>query len=252
MSANASGRPQRAATLRFYWHLNALSETDGSAGARHGRPQLVRDPRPFPPSRADHHAQIARAVGMSGFDGLVASSEESEIIAAAARAAPHLLVVPELPASLASLVQTARQTAGFGRAPEQRLGWSVISADGSLRRHRLTYRPAADLAERSEELLRIAHDIARDPASSFKGRFFELEDGSFTAPGDRTFFPPVFLRGEQQATLEIAARARRRPSFRPRAAGVAAAPDCDARRLCAGGGPARSVRIGRQDHRARK
>jgi alkanesulfonate monooxygenase len=215
MSANLSGRSHPAANLRLYWHLSPPSETDGSEGARHGRPELVRERPPQLVGRTPDSVQIARAAGMSGFDGLVVSSDDSDIIAAAARAAPHLLLVPELPAPLASLVHVARQTLAFGRAPEQRPGWSVISNDGSVRQHRISGRPAADLAARTAELLRIARDMGRDPQSSFKGRFFEVEDGSFTAPRDRNLFPPIFLRGEQQAVLEIAARAADVHLFEP-------------------------------------
>lgn len=206
MSANVSGRSQRAAMLRLYWHLNAPSETDGSEAARHGRPELVRE-RPHLIGRAHDSVQIARAAGMSGFDGLVASSRDSAMIAAAARAAPHLLLVSELPASLASLIHLARQTAAFGRVLEQRLGWSVISNDGSIRRHSIARRPTGGLAARSAELLQVADALERDAELSFKGRFFEVDGGSLMAPADRALFPPIFLRGEQQATLEIAARA---------------------------------------------
>lgn len=41
---------------------------------------------------------------------------------------------------------------------------------------------------------------------SFKGRFFEVEDGGFEEPLNRVAFPKVFLRGDSEEAIGLSAR----------------------------------------------
>lgn len=198
-------------TLQFYWQLDVTADPHRSEpSARAAGRAIARDVRSPAINRYDHYAQIARAAALTAFDGLFIAHREagddSRIVAAAlARSTPGLRIVPEFPASAGSAVYAAKQAASFQRATHGRLGWA-IAPDAAARARDADPVADDDLAARAEEFLTVARGVHGTVPFSYKGRFFEVEQGGFAAPLNRVAFPPVFLRGTGEELLALSAR----------------------------------------------
>ena len=200
-------------TIQTYWQLDVAADPGRSEPSTRPRRQPeLRDVRTSAITRYDHYAQIARAAALTGFDGLFlphrTHSDDSQIVAAAiAREVPRLTLVPEFPASVGSAVYAAKQAASFQRLAHERLGWAIAPDEDAQARARLAD-PVADedLIGRTEEFLTVARGVHGQRGYSFKGRFFEVENGGFEAQLNRVRFPTVFLRGNSEEALALSAR----------------------------------------------
>ncbi|MGK2287061.1 LLM class flavin-dependent oxidoreductase [Pedomonas sp. V897] len=200
-------------TIQIHWQLDVTAEAGRSEpSARPRVPGVARDVRTPALNRYDYYAQVARAAALTGFDGLFIpyreDGDDSQIVAAAlARTTPRLRLVPEFPASAGSAVYAAKQAATFQRFTHQRLGWAIApDGDDAARARRGDQVAAKDLAERLDEFLTVARAVHRGPSFTFKGRFFEVQNGGFAEPLNRVAFPTVYLRGTEEERLKLSAR----------------------------------------------
>lgn len=200
-------------TLNIHWRLDPAAEPQRSeAASRPALPPLVRDRRSTTQNRFDYYVQVAEAASQTSFDGLFVrhrlQADESRIIAAVvARAVGRILVVPEFPASVGSAVYAAKQATTFQRGTGSRLGWAIAPDDDAENRDSQADFIGDDaLAQRLDEFLTVARGVHRQRPYSYKGAFFEVENGGFDAPLTRVAFPRTFLQGESEQALSLSAR----------------------------------------------
>lgn len=236
-------------TLNIHWLLDPAADPQRSEpGAQRALPALVRDRRAGTQNRFDHYVQVAQAAVQTGFDGLFVrhrvEADESRIIAAVvARAVPHLLVVPEFPASVGSAVYAAKQATTFQRSTGGRFGWAIApDADSEAREREADFIADDALAQRLDEFLTVARGVHEQRPFTFKGAHFEVENGGFDAPLTLHPFPRVYLQGEDDAALALSARHADVHLFQPasveqlasRIAQLKALADAQGRRVAAG------------------
>jgi alkanesulfonate monooxygenase len=199
-------------SLTLYWQLDVADEP------RRAEPRLnpalppqISDRRAGGRNRFDYYAQIATAAAHTGFDGLYlphrSQGDDNRIVAGViARAAGHLALVPEFPASVGSAVYAAKQAVSFQRATHDRLGWAIApDEDPDTRAAQADSVAQGDLAERLGEFLTVARGVHGARPYSFKGSHFEVLDGGFDAPLNAVPFP----------RSTCGARMRRPSPFRP-------------------------------------
>ncbi|MDX3909842.1 MAG: LLM class flavin-dependent oxidoreductase [Sphingobium sp.] len=209
-------------TLNIHWLLDPASDPQRSEpGAERHLPSLVRDRRADTRNRFDYYIQIAQAAAQTGFDGLFVrhriEADESRIVAAVtARAVSRLSVVAEFPASVGSAVYAAKQATTLQRSTGGRFGWAIApDADGTIRESEADFVANGDLQQRLDEFLTVARGVHERCPFTFKGKFFEVENGGFEAPLTRHPFPKVYLQGEDDAALAVSARHADVHLFRP-------------------------------------
>ena len=200
-------------TISINWQLDPAAELSRSEPADRPRWQpVLRDVRTNEIDRYDHYGQIARAAAITGFDGLFirhrAQADDSQIIAGAlARAVPKLTLVPEFPAWVGSAVYAAKQAVSFQRLTHNRLAWALAPEnEANVRASHADHVAQDELAERAGEFLTVARGVHGQRPFSFKGRFFEVENGGFEEPLNRVPFPKVFLRGNDEERLALSAQ----------------------------------------------
>jgi alkanesulfonate monooxygenase len=197
----------------IHWQLDVAGEPSRSEPSlRSGLPALIRDLRRPTQNRFDYYAQVAQAVAQTGFDGLYlpfrSQADDTRIVAAVlAREIRHIALIPEFPASAGSAVYAAKQTATFQRGTHGRLGWAIApNADAATRLAQGDLVDEEDLPQRLAEFLTVARGVYETKPFSFKGDFFEVENGGFADPLNRFPFPQVHLRGARDSDLAISAR----------------------------------------------
>ncbi|MCW2404628.1 alkanesulfonate monooxygenase [Sphingobium sp. B1D7B] len=200
-------------TLNVHWRLDPAAEPNRSeAASRAELPTLVRDRRTATQNRFDYYVQVAQAAAQTAFDGLLVrhrlEADESRIIAAVvARAVPRLLITPEFPASVGSAVYTAKQASTFQRGTSSRLGWAIAPDDGEAERERQADFISDDArGQRLDEFLTVARGVHHTNPFTFKGDYFEVENGGFDAPLNHVSFPTIFLQGDDEEALALSAR----------------------------------------------
>jgi len=211
-------------TVRIYWELDPAAEPRRAEPVLRARwSQHLSDPRGLASKRQAYYAQIARAAAMSAFDGLYIryrpESDDSQILAATlALHVPDLTLIPEFPASVGSAVYAVKEAVSFQRSTRGRLGWA-IAPDRSIteRAAEGDYVAEDDLLARLDEFLTVARGVHGQTGFTFKGRFFEVQNGGFAPPLDREAFPPVILQGTSEDTLALSARLGDIHSFEPAA-----------------------------------
>ncbi|MBU3077684.1 LLM class flavin-dependent oxidoreductase [Sphingomonas quercus] len=201
-------------TIHAYWRIDPAAEpARAERRARQQGPRLFRDVRTAAIFRYDYYAQLAQAAAQTAFDGLFVAyrpeADDSQIIAAAlARETPGLALIPEFPASVGSAVYAAKQAVSFQRATRERLGWAIAQpADAETRARDGDHVDENELIARTEEFLAVARGVHGARPFSFKGRYFEVQDGGFDAPLNRVRFPRVYLQGDSEEALSLSARA---------------------------------------------
>lgn len=200
-------------TVRIYWELDPAAEPKrGEPALRSAWSAHLADPRGRANDRQAYYAQIARAAAMSAFDGLFIryrpESDDSQILAATlARLVPGLRLVPEFPASIGSAVYAAKEAVSFQRSTQARLAWAIApdrsAADRAAEGDHVAQE---DLLARLDEFLTVARGVHAQTGFSYKGRFFEVQNGGFAPPLDREAFPPVILQGTDEDILALSAR----------------------------------------------
>lgn len=200
-------------TLAIHWRLDPAADRQRSEPSLQSPlPDFIRDRRAANQNRFDYYLQVAEAAAQTAFDGLYIrhriQSDESRIIAAVvARAVPRLQIIPEFPASVGSAVYAAKQAATFQRGTQGRLGWAIAPDADHLGRERESD-PLGDeeLNERLDEFLTVARGVHDQRPFSFKGQYYEVQNGGFEPPLTRFAFPRVYLQGEDDDALALSAR----------------------------------------------
>jgi len=197
----------------IHWQLDVAAEPGrGEPSIRSVLPTLICDARRPTQNRFDYYAQVAEAAAQTGFDGLYlpfrAQADDTRIVAAVlAREVRRIALIPEFPASVGSAVYAAKQTATFQRGTHGRLGWAIApDADTPARLAQGDRIDEEDLPQRLAEFLTVARGVYEHKPFSFKGDFFEVENGGFADPLNRYPFPQVHLRGGRDSDLAASAR----------------------------------------------
>ncbi len=161
----------------------------------------------------DHLSQISRAAELSGFEGLwipqSRAGEEPQIVASAlAREVRRLKFIASLWTPLLSAVYTAKIANSFQRLTRGRLAWNFITEEPSARAwHGQGLRwSVADQVARTSEFLDVADGFWNKGPFTYKGRFYEVENGGFPPSLGGETLPTVYISGTSEAEFALAAR----------------------------------------------
>ena len=172
----------------------------------------VTDPRGDRFNYFDYLHQVARAADISGFDGLRIvhdfDGDDSWIVAGyLARGTRHIRLLTEFEASWGSSVYAAKNAVSFQRATNGRFAWQLVQgADEASRRQHGDNLPQDEVLARIDEFITVARGVQTTAPFSFKGRYFEVQDGGFRGPLAGNPLPPIYLSGEGEAALALSAR----------------------------------------------
>jgi alkanesulfonate monooxygenase len=209
-------------STEFIWQLPARGDGHyGDAAVRRRGERSSNEPAPLSSGVSDprgerfnyfdHLHQIARAAELSGFDGVHIqhdpSGDESWIIAGyLVRGTRRLKLVTEFEASWGSSVYAAKNAASFQRYSAGRFAWHLQAGAASSQR-RKNADPVADegVLPRIGEFLQVARGVLTRAPFSFKGRFFEVQNGGFKDGLDHQPVPQVYWSGTSQAAQELSA-----------------------------------------------
>lgn len=159
----------------------------------------------------DHLSQIAGAADLARFDGLwipLTDAGEDPLIAAGAfvREARHLKFVPALRAPFLSAVYATKIANSFQRLSGGRLIWNLVTEEDQPRPWHGRHWSVEEQIERTGEFLDVAKGFWHDAPFSYKGKYFEVENGGFAPALQGPLFPQVYLSGETDAALALSAR----------------------------------------------
>ncbi|MCC7680405.1 LLM class flavin-dependent oxidoreductase [Janthinobacterium sp. FW305-128] len=212
-------------TIEFIWQLPTSCDGryaapgitrrgERAAGAPSPLQAGVSDPRGARPpfNYFDYLHQIARAADLSGFDGIQVrhdtQGDESWIVAGyLARSTLHLKLIAEFDAAWGSAVYAAKNAVSFQRFTGGRFAWQIgHGGDAAARRRQGDAAPDADILPRIDEFITVARGVQNTSPFSFKGRFFEVQDGGFKGPLANHAVNSIYLTGETPEALALSAR----------------------------------------------
>lgn len=212
-------------TIEFIWQLPTSGDGryaapgitrrgERNAGAPSPLQPGVSDPRGARPpfNYFDYLHQIARAADLSGFDGIQirhdTQGDESWIVAGyLARSTRHLKLIAEFDAAWGSAVYAAKNAVSFQRFTGGRFAWQIgHGGDAAARRRQGDTAPDADIVPRIEEFITVARGVQNTSPFSFKGKFFEVQDGGFKGPLANHPVNSIYLAGESPEALALSAR----------------------------------------------
>lgn len=212
-------------TIEFIWQLPTSGDGryaapgitrrgERAAGVPSPLQAGVSDPRGARPpfNYFDYLHQIARAADLSGFDGIQirhdTQGDESWIVAGyLARSTRHLKLIAEFDAAWGSAVYAAKNAVSFQRFTGGRFAWQIgHGGDAAARRRRGDAAPDADILPRIDEFITVARGVQSTSPFSFKGRFFEVQDGGFKGPLANHPVNGIYLTGESPEALALSAR----------------------------------------------
>ncbi|QAU33981.1 LLM class flavin-dependent oxidoreductase [Janthinobacterium sp. 17J80-10] len=159
----------------------------------------------------DHLSQIAGAADLARFDGVwipfTAAGEDPLITAGAfVREARHLKFVPALRAPLLSAVYATKIANSFQRLSGGRLIWNLVTEEDQPRTWHGRHWSVEEQIERTGEFLDVAKGFWHDAPFTYKGKYFEVENGGFAPALQGPKFPQVYLSGESEAAYALSAR----------------------------------------------
>jgi alkanesulfonate monooxygenase len=159
----------------------------------------------------DHLSQIAGAVDLARFDGLwipqSAAGEDPLIVAGAfAREAPHLKLVPALRAPLLSAVYATKIAVSFQRLTGGRLAWYLHNEEDQPETWHGRHWSLAEQVARTGEFLDVAKGFWNAAPFTYRGSYYEVENGGFPPPLQGETLPLVYLSGLTDEALELGAR----------------------------------------------
>ena len=159
----------------------------------------------------DYLSQIAGAVDLARFDGLwipqSASGEDPLIVAGAfAREAPHLKLIPALRAPLLSAVYATKIAVSFQRLTVGRLAWYLHNEEDEPDTWHGRHWSLAEQIARTGEFLDVAKGFWNAAPFTYKGTYYEVENGGFPPPLQGESLPVVHLSGLTEEALELGAR----------------------------------------------
>jgi alkanesulfonate monooxygenase len=212
-------------TIEFIWQLPTSGDGryaasgitrrgERAAGAPSPLQAGVSDPRGARPpfNYFDYLHQIARAADLSGFDGIQirhdTQGDESWIVAGyLARSTRHLKLIAEFDAAWGSAVYAAKNAVSFQRFTGGRFAWQIgQGGDAAARRREGDAVPDADILPRIDEFITVARGVQNTSPFSFKGKFFEVQDGGFKGPLANHPVNGIYLTGETPEALSLSAR----------------------------------------------
>ncbi|MDX8121948.1 LLM class flavin-dependent oxidoreductase [Janthinobacterium sp. GMG2] len=212
-------------TIEFIWQLPTSGDGryaapgisrrgERAAGAPSPLQAGVSDPRGARPpfNYFDYLHQIARAANLSGFNGIQirhdTQGDESWIVAGyLARSTRHLKLIAEFDAAWGSAVYAAKNAVSFQRFTGGRLAWQIgHGGDAAARRRQGDTVPDADILPRIDEFITVARGVQDTSPFSFKGKFFEVQDGGFKGPLANHPVNSIYLTGESSEALALSAR----------------------------------------------
>lgn len=212
-------------TIEFIWQLPTSGDGryaapgitrrgERAAGAPSPLQAGVSDPRGARPpfNYFDYLHQIARAADLSGFDGIQirhdTQGDESWIVAGyLARSTRHLKLIAEFDAAWGSAVYAAKNAVSFQRFTGGRFAWQIgHGGDAAARRRQGDAVPDADILPRIDEFITVARGVQSTSPFSFKGKFFEVQDGGFKGPLANHPVNTIYLTGESSEALALSAR----------------------------------------------
>lgn len=172
----------------------------------------VSDPRGAGFNYFDYLHQVARAAELSGFDALRIPNDlegdDSWIVAGyLARGTRRLKLIAEFDASWGSAVYAAKNAVTFQRASGGRFAWQIGQGADAQTRHRNGDSVSdPEVLARIDEFLTVARGVQTTAPYSFKGRYFEVQDGGFRGPLAGHALPPVYLSGATREAWRLSAR----------------------------------------------
>lgn len=212
-------------TIEFIWQLPTSGDGryaapgitrrgERAAGAPSPLQAGVSDPRGARPpfNYFDYLHQIARAADLSGFDGIQirhdTQGDESWIVAGyLARSTRHLKLIAEFDAAWGSAVYAAKNAVSFQRFTGGRFAWQIgHGGDATARRRQGDVAPDADILPRIDEFITVARGVQSTSPFSFKGKFFEVQDGGFKGPLANHPINTIYLTGDSPEALALSAR----------------------------------------------
>ena len=212
-------------TIEFIWQLPTSGDGryaapgitrrgERNAGAPSPLQAGVSDPRGARPpfNYFDYLHQIARAADLSGFNGIRirhdTQGDESWIVAGyLARSTRHLKLITEFDAAWGSAVYAAKNAVSFQRFTGGRFAWQIgHGGDAAARRRQGDAAPDADILLRIEEFITVARGVQSTAPFSFKGKFFEVQDGGFKGPLANHPVNSIYLTGDTPEALALSAR----------------------------------------------
>jgi alkanesulfonate monooxygenase len=212
-------------TIEFIWQLPTSGDGryaapgitrrgERAAGAPSPLQAGVSDPRGARPpfNYFDYLHQIARAADLSGFDGIQirhdTQGDESWIVAGyLARSTRHLKLITEFDAAWGSAVYAAKNAVSFQRFTGGRFAWQIgQGGDAAARRRQGDAAPDADILPRIDEFITVARGVQNTSPFSFKGRYFEVQDGGFKGPLANHPVNGIYLTGDSPEALALSAR----------------------------------------------
>jgi alkanesulfonate monooxygenase len=208
-------------TAEYYWTLPTRGDGRSGPGPRGNRGDWtagdhplvpsIRDVRPGRYDYFDYLGQIARAAAVAGLSGVFVpfdgQGEDSWIVSATlARQFPTLEFVTEFSPAFATPVYATKMSATFQRFSGGRLGWKLAidggQADGAAFGDHVE---GAARFDRAREFLDIATGIWGADGFTYRGRYFEVEEGGLRDPLTRHRRPPVTLSGVSAEALSLSA-----------------------------------------------
>ena len=212
-------------TIEFIWQLPTSGDGryaapgvtrrgERPAGAPSPLQAGVSDPRGARPpfNYFDYLHQIARAADLSGFDGIQIrhdkQGDESWIVAGyLARSTRHLKLIAEFDAAWGSAVYAAKNAVSFQRFTGGRFAWQIAhGGDAAARRRQGDAAADADIVPRIDEFITVARGVQGTSPFSFKGKFFEVQDGGFKGPLANHPVNGIYLTGATPEALALSAR----------------------------------------------
>jgi len=104
-------------------------------------------------------------------------------------------------------VYAAKNAVSFQRFTGGRFAWQIgHGGDAAARRRQGDAAPDADILPRIEEFITVARGVQNTSPFSFKGRFFEVQDGGFKGPLASHPVNSIYLTGETPEALAVSAR----------------------------------------------
>jgi len=206
-------------SIEFFWTLPAGGDGRGIGNEQWNRGDYTALRNSFARTDArrdgytyyDHLAQIARAAELTGFSGVfipqTAAGEEPWIVAGAlAREARRLRLLPALPAPFLSAVYAAKIAVSFQRLSGGRLAWHLVNeAPGDKNWHGHRWSLTEQIA-RTDEFLDVVKGFWHGKPFTYHGRFFEVENGGFSAALSGQKLPVIVLSGETDEALALSAK----------------------------------------------
>lgn len=211
-------------SIDFYWRLplHGCKGEFGIRGLNRGdwtptvagnlAPGVTAETKPDEFEFVDHLADIARAAEISGFRGgllvnFPGTEEPWAVAPALARETKTFRFMIAFQPGFFNPVHVARLSASLQRVSGGRLLYNVISGSGGPQQlwwgDRVEH---DDRYARTAEFLDVLKGVWKEAPFSYKGRFYEVENGGLLPPLSDQEFPEIYFSGSSDAAIAAAGR----------------------------------------------